>query len=151
MTGRHDPDRALAAVRRVRASREQDSRLGLARALAERTRREEAVEVAADRLTAARSFGAGSVRDFLASTARGAALATNLADARRSAVRAGTIAAEAGHHWQQDRKAVRVVELLLERRAEQRRADQARAEARELDDIAGQTWLRFRSSPEVRR
>jgi flagellar biosynthesis chaperone FliJ len=40
-----------------------------------------------------------------------------------------------------------VVELLLERHAEQRRAEQARAEAREVDDIAGRAWLRSREVP----
>ena len=146
MTRGNDADRALVAVRRVRAAREQDSRLGLARALAERARREEAAAQAADRLTAAEPFSAGNVEDFHTSAAQGAYLAADLADARNSAARSGTIAAEAGRRWQQDRRATRVVELLLGRRAEQRRLDQARADARELDEIAGRAWLRSRNS-----
>ena len=37
------------------------------------------------------------------------------------------------------------IDLLLERRAELRRAERLRAEARELDDLAGQRWLRDRA------
>lgn len=143
MTG-PQADRALNAVRRVREAREQDSRYGLARALAERSRREELAAQAADRLAQGTPFGAGAVGDFLTEVGRGAWLAEDLAAARRSADQAATVAAEAGHRWQRDRAATRVVELLLERHAEQRRADRARAEAREVDDIAGRGWLRSR-------
>jgi flagellar biosynthesis chaperone FliJ len=144
MTGRGDTDLALAAVRRVRAARERDSRLGLAHALAERDRRAQAVQEAGDRLAAAAPFTGGSSGDFLTAVAAGSWLAQDLAETRVRAERAGVLAAEAGHRWQQDRRAIRVVELLLERHAEQRRAERVRAEARELDDIAGQGWLRTR-------
>ena len=148
MTGRH-ADRALAAVRRVREARERDSRYGLARALAERSGREQAAGQAADRLRTAGTIRDGDVSDFQAQIARGAWLAEDLAATRRSAEQAATVAAEAGHRWQRDRAATRVVELLLERHAEQRRAEQARAEAREVDDIAGQRWLRGRDAGEA--
>ena len=140
-------DRALNAVRRVREARERDSRYGLARALSERSRREEIAAQAAARLAEAASVQDGGVTDFLAQVDRGAWLAEDLAAARRSADQAVTVAAEAGHRWQRDRAAARVVELLLERHAEQRRAEQARAEAREVDDIAGRAWLRSREVP----
>lgn len=148
MTSRR-ADRALAAVRRVREARERDSRYGLARALAERGRREQVAEQAAERLRAAGTVRDGDLTDFRAQIARGAWLAEDVSATRRSAEQAATVAAEAGHRWQWDRTASRVVELLLERHAEQRRAEQARAEAREVDDIAGQRWLRARDAGEV--
>jgi hypothetical protein len=43
-----------------------------------------------------------------------------------------------------DRQAVRTVELLLERRADERRAELARREAVDLDELASQGWLRNR-------
>ncbi|HET7355635.1 MAG TPA: hypothetical protein VFJ09_03060 [Nocardioidaceae bacterium] len=143
MTGAR-ADRALNAVRRVREARERDSRYGLARALAERSRREGIAAQAAERLRTSAAVRDGHVADFLSQVGRGAWLAEDLAAARRSADQAATVAAEAGHRWQRDRAATRVVELLLERHAEHRRAEQARAEAREIDDIAGQGWLRSR-------
>ncbi len=142
MTAARDADRALAAVQRVRRAREQDSRLGLAAALAEQARREQAAALAAGRLVDATPFQSGSVGDFLVRAAHGARLAADTAAARARADRAGTVAAESMHRWRRDRVATRVVELLLERHAAQRRADRARVEARELDDIAGQAWLR---------
>ena len=148
MTSTH-ADRALAAVRRVREARERDSRYGLARALAERSRREQVAEQAAERLRAAGTVRDGDLADFRVQIARGAWLADDASATRRSAEQAATVAAEAGHRWQRDRTATRVVELLLERHAEQRRAEQARAEAREVDDIAGQRWLRGRDAGEV--
>lgn len=138
-------DRALAAVARVRGARERDSRLGLAHALAERSRRERAATLAADRVVDAACFGAGTPADYVAHAVRGAWLAEEMAEARRTAERAAVVAAEAGHHWRADRMRTRVVELLLERHAEQRRAERARAESRLLDEIAGQAWLRSRT------
>jgi hypothetical protein len=53
-------------------------------------------------------------------------------------------AEEARRRWGLDRRAVRTVELLLERRAAERRADRARREAADLDELAAQGWLRTR-------
>ena len=45
-------------------------------------------------------------------------------------------------HWQRDQTRLAAVELLLERRADERRAERARTRGRELDDIATQRWQR---------
>jgi flagellar biosynthesis chaperone FliJ len=48
----------------------------------------------------------------------------------------------ARREWEERKVALAAVEHLLERRAARRRAEVARHEARELDDIASQRWLR---------
>jgi flagellar export protein FliJ len=59
---------------------------------------------------------------------------------------ARTVSASAREHWQRDKTRLSAVELLLERRAEERRAERARREARELDDVVAQRWLRRRTT-----
>ena len=141
-----EEDRALAALRRVRDSREQDSRFGLQQALHAVRLRDEEAEVARSRRAATLSFGAGSLADFhayrtfTAGMARAEEVATDRARSSR------LVADEAERRWQHDRQEVRVVDLLLERRAQQRRAERARREAAELDDLATQSWLRRRSA-----
>jgi flagellar export protein FliJ len=55
-----------------------------------------------------------------------------------------TVAEAALARWQSDRARLEAVELLLDRRATERRAVAARAEARELDDLATQRHRRPR-------
>ena len=85
-----------------------------------------------------------TVADFRVHTQRltGLAEAGNRAeDAAASSVR---IADEASSRWQHDRTEVRVVDLLLDRRAAVRAAERTRREAADLDDLAAVGWLRRR-------
>lgn len=139
---RDQHDKALRAVERVREVREQDSRIGLQRALQAQRAQEAAVEAARLLLETHPGFSRGSVRDFHADRALVSAMAQQHARERQQAEASRTVAEEAARRWQRDRTRVRAVELLLERRAEERRDEQDRRTAHELDDIAGQGWLR---------
>lgn len=140
-------DRGLQALRRVREVRERDSRVGLGQALADLAEREAAAALAWERVASTPPFEAGDAEDFR----RYQQLVGGLAEAARARgdlVRSGrTVVAEARRRWSQDRQALRSVELLLERRAEQRRADLARREAARLDELAAQAWVRARQEP----
>ena len=140
MSRRHDA--GLNAVRRVRAVRENDSRIGLQRALAESRDRAEAAARADAQVRDAAPFGTGAVTDFHAHVARLFALADVRAAAQRSADLAERVAAEATGRWQHDKSEVRVAELLLERRAAERAAEAERRTQAELDDLAAVGWLR---------
>lgn len=140
MSGRHDA--ALTAVRRVRAVRENDSRIGLQRALAESRERAELAQRADAQVRTAPPFEAGGVADFHAHVARLAALAGARVAAQHSAELAERVAAEATRRWQHDKTEVRVAELLLERRAAERAAERERRSRAELDDLAAVGWLR---------
>jgi flagellar FliJ protein len=140
-------DRALQAVRRVRSFRERDSRIGLQRALAAQREREAETETARQRLVAESTFDTGAADAFRAHRLLAAALAERHADKLRLTASSATVAAEAQRHWQRQRSGIRAVELLLDRRAAERRAERARQETRELDDIAGQAWQRRQTAP----
>ena len=140
----HQQDRGLTAVRRVRSARETDSRIGLQQALAALRERDAEAARAADRLAQAPRFGAGSTTEFAAYLMHAGALAQDRVRTDQAATSARTVADEATRRWQQDRTAVRAVELLLERRDAERAAELARREAAELDDLAAQGWLRRR-------
>jgi hypothetical protein len=140
MTGRHD--RGLHAVRRVRSVRENDSRIGLQRALAERQAKAEAADRADEALRVAPPFTTGAVGDFVAHARGLDALATSARASRSAAESSARVADEATRRWQHDRTEVRVAELLLERRAAERAAEQERRTAAELDDLASAGWLR---------
>jgi flagellar biosynthesis chaperone FliJ len=137
-------DKALNAVRRVRDSREQDSRFGLQLALDAARTREVELEQARERRATAASFAAGSIADFTAHVAHTATLAALELQARDRVQSSRMVADEAARRWQHDRQQVRVVDLLLERRAEARAEQRRRHEAHELDDLATQAWLRTR-------
>jgi len=144
-----DADRGLDAVRRVREARERDSRIGLQQALGSAQDRETEALAARGRLSAVTSFGSGAVDDFRAHALRGRALAEDAAHKAERARRSAAVADEARRHWARDRQALRMVELLLERRADERRAERARRESADLDDLATQAWLRSRPTSEV--
>ena len=148
MSRRHDA--ALNAVRRVRAVRENDSRIGLQRALAESRERAELAQRADARVRDAAGFESGGVADFHAHVGRLAALADARAAMQRSADLAERVAAQAARRWQQDKTEVRVAELLLERRAAERAAERDRRTRAELDDLAAVGWLRRRTEEEGR-
>ena len=59
-----------------------------------------------------------------------------------NAAMSARVADEARRRWVADRSAVRVAELLLDRRAEARAEERARREAADLDDLAATGWLR---------
>ncbi|MGZ4581919.1 MAG: flagellar FliJ family protein [Nocardioidaceae bacterium] len=138
----HEQDRGLAAVRRVRAARERDSRLGLQQALAVLADRHADAARAAARLDDHGSFAAGSVGDFQLHAVLGAALAAARNDADERAQAGARVAEEAANRWRADRARVRAVDLLLERRSDERALLRRRREERDLDDLAAQGWLR---------
>lgn len=135
-------DRALNAVRRLRDSREQDSRFGVQHALGSAQRREADLAATRERRASAPAFTAGGLADF----AQHVALMSGLVAAESQAVQrvedSRLVADEATRRWQHDRQQLRVVDLLLERRAAVRAEERARHEAHELDDLATQVWLR---------
>ena len=136
-------DAGMRAVARVRGVREQDSRLGLGRAFddeREAVRRHAAV---CEQL-AATPVPEGSLAGFLAGRAAGQRLATETSLARDGVEAARTVTTAAREHWRRDHTRLAAVELLLERRAEVRRAERARREAAEIDDLVAARWLRAR-------
>jgi flagellar FliJ protein len=142
---RHEQDRGLAAVRRVRSVREDDSRVGLQRALAETRRKQEEATRLRTALATAPTFAAGTVADFKRHTQHLAGLAEAGTRAEDDAARSARVAEEARSRWQHDRTEVRVVDLLLERRSAARAVERARRETAELDDLAAVGWLRRRN------
>jgi flagellar export protein FliJ len=136
-------DRGLDAVRRVRAVRETDSRIGLRRALAEAHESLSALDRAERALSVAEPAPAlepGSA--LLARRAAQLELGADAARARRAAEAAVRMSDTARAHWISDHARLSAVTALLERRREERRAERARVEARELDEVAGRSWLR---------
>jgi len=141
MTAHHD-DRGLAAVRRVRSARESDSRFGLQHALADSRTAAAAAARAHELLTSTPSFGTGALADFYAHRQVLTARADDQLSTATVAATSERIADEARHHWVADRTAVRVADLLLDRRAALRAEERARREAADLDDLAAAGWLR---------
>lgn len=140
-------DRGMLAVRRVRSVRETDSRVGLQQAVVER-------RIAGARVSDLRARLAHAGRDqrdaatttaFLAGRAALLSMTSSLRDAEEAWETSRTVTEAARAQWQVDRTRLEAIDLLLERRAEDRRAERLRVEARELDDLAGQRWLRDRS------
>ncbi|MGN6250240.1 MAG: flagellar export protein FliJ [Marmoricola sp.] len=140
---RHPDDAGLHAVSRVRSVREQDSRSGLQQAnqeLAQATAQVEALEASVRR--AADAAPAATADAWVAARATLVALSSRISAAREGASMSRTVAEAALARWQSDRARLEAVELLLERRAAERRTERARSEARELDDLAAQRHLR---------
>lgn len=138
----HIEDRGLDAVRRVRSSRESDSRIGLQQALTQSRASAAAASAAASALASYQTFAAGSSTDFLRHRQHLAALATGQRTAETVAQRSANVADEARNRWLRDRTAVHSVDLLLERRRAERAAERARREGAELDDLSASRWLR---------
>ena len=135
-------DAGLLAVARVRRVRETDSRIGLQTALAEQRDAQKRCDDLRRRLTAADQFAAGSAADFVALRGSLQVLGMVLLAAVDELDQTRTIAAAALEAWKRDRAKLAAIEGLLERRATARRTEVARSEARELDDLATQRWLR---------
>lgn len=143
----HSPsqyDAGLRAVERVRGVRETDSRIGLRTAWAETREAQTRVEDLRAQLEQASSFGTGSAASFLALRQSLQILGDVLIAAEDARDASQLISEMAYTRWQTDRTRLAAVQSLLERRACARRAEVARKEAAELDDIAAQRWLRNR-------
>lgn len=144
-------DRGMLAVRRVRSVRETDSRVGLQQAVVERRAAGTRVSDLRTRLTAAGrdqrdgAIAGASTAAFLAGRAALLSMSSALRDAEEAWETSRTLTEAARAQWQVDRTRLEAIDLLLQRRAELRRAERLRVEARELDDLAGQRWLRDRS------
>lgn len=143
-----EDDRGMQAVRRVRSVREQDSLLGLQRAVSERKAAASQVSSLRARLLAADGFSAGTTASFLAVRSALSALSGSLTDAHREWETSKTVTALAQSQWQQDHTRLSAIDLLLERREAERRAERERRSARDLDELAMQRWLRNRDGGE---
>jgi len=143
-------DAGMHAVARVRAVREQDSRIGLQQAVREQRVHENRAAELRHRVENAGTFAAGSAASFLALRASLDALGQVLLSAEEDTVASRTISEAAYARWQHDKTRLSAVEVLLERRASERRAEASRREARELDEVAAQLWQRRETTKEGR-
>lgn len=139
-----DVDRGMRAVERVRGVRERDSRIGLQQAMQEHAAHQQRLDDLHARLDAVPAWEEGESSSFLAVRDSLALLSDAITGATEALGAAARISESARAHWTQDKTRLAAVESLLERRAQARRTERERAEARELDDIAGQLWLRSR-------
>lgn len=147
MSARHD--RGLRAVARVRDVRERDSRIGLQQALGEQAALQARLDELEESVRAHGSFVAGELGQFVALRRSLDALRGAAAETREETDAAAVLTASARAHWHRDKTRLSAVEGLLERRAEERRADASAQEARELDDVAGRMWLRRRRTTQT--
>jgi flagellar biosynthesis chaperone FliJ len=143
-TRKHDADRGLHAVGRVREVRERDSRIGLVQALTSAQQREREATELQSALDGTPSFTEGTSAQFIVSRQLLSGMAVRVRIAQDQARHSRMVADQAREHWQTDKTRLRAVEFLLEKRAAERRAEIARHEARELDDVAGRMWIRRR-------
>ncbi len=130
-------DKGMKAVRRVREVRERDSRIGLLHALAAVRDREAWLEELRNALQQAVTRGADTLDQFVVSRQLLATMAEAVGEAEHRLASARTVATAAHHRWQADKAGLKAIEHLLERRAEARAEEQAKAEVREVDDIVG--------------
>jgi flagellar export protein FliJ len=135
-------DAGMLAVARVRGVREQDSRIGLQQALGEQRAHEHHVAQLRRRLDGASDFSSGSTGTFLVMRSALDALGAAIRDAEVETAASRRISEAAYDRWQVDRARLAAVEALIERRAAARRAELARREARDLDEISMQLWQR---------
>lgn len=129
---------------RVRGVREQDSRQGLQLAAAEQQARHDRVVELSQRLTGAPAHLAGSPADVLSLRMALGFLGEEIRHARTDEEQGRLLVDTARARWEHDKAELGAVEKLLERRAARRRAEAAKAEAKENDDIAAQRWQRAR-------
>ncbi len=139
-----DDERGIWAVHRVRSAREADSRLGLQQAVNERRAAGVRVMEIRRRIAETHTFSSADTGSFLALRHSLDALGTALRDAQTAWETSRTVTAAARERWRADRTRLAAIELLLERRAEQRRDEERRREARDLDELAAQRWQRGR-------
>ena len=137
-------DAGLRAVARVRAVRERDSLLGLQQAQRELRGCEAAVAGLEETVRDHGAPAPGDLATFLVQRHALAATCQALTQARTAESTARTVTLDAGTHWRGDHTRVEAVEGLLARRSERRRAESARHEAAELDEVATRLWLHRR-------
>jgi flagellar export protein FliJ len=133
---------SLEAVARVRRVREQDSLTGLQQALREVGDAHARVQSLGARLDAVPGAGIATLDGFVALRTGLLAVEQAMTTAQAAVESATNLATSALEHWQRDKSRLKAIEMLQERRAAEARAEAARAEARELDDIATQLWQR---------
>jgi len=139
-------DAGLGAVARVRGAREQDSRIGLQQAMAELRAREARVADLRRQLAVVEEPAVSGVADFVLHHERVRAFVQSVEAAAEDARAAAGVAGSARAHWQVDKTRLSAVEMLLERRAEERAAETRRREDRDLDEVVTQQWLRARAA-----
>lgn len=140
--------RSLDAVARVRRVREQDSRTGFQIAAREVEDAEQRLSTLDAQLDVHDATGSVAAGDFVARRGSLLAVAQARSAAQAAVVSSRNLAGAALAHWQHDAGRLKAIEMLQERRAADARAEAARAEAKELDDIAAQLWQR-RNRPVV--
>lgn len=138
----HVADRGLAAVGRVRALRENDSRVGLQLVLAEQAAGAARLAGLDRTLATATAPSLTTPGELLAQRTALANVGLLAQEARVAQATAEIVSAEARARWSDDRARLRAVEQLLERRAAARRTETSKREAREADDLAAQRWAR---------
>jgi flagellar protein FliJ len=146
-TPAHDPDAGMRAVARVRGVREQDSRLGVARAAADEREARRRLDAVVARLAAATDPAVIDPSGFATARLAAADVAAEVTASRAALASAATLTTAAREHWQRDKTRLSAVELLLERREEQRREERTRRERVEVDDLVAVRWLRARTTP----
>jgi flagellar FliJ protein len=142
MTGRDV--HSLDAVARVRRVREQDSLAGLhlaGREVDDAQRRLAAIEA---RLADLSGQQVSTPEELLALRQGLLTLGQAVDAARDSLESARNLALSAQSHWHGDRIRLRTIEMLQERRADEARAEDARAQAKAQDEVATQLWVRRR-------
>lgn len=133
---------SLGGLVRLRSVRERDSRTGLATALAEERA---AATTVADLEEMLASLPMPPVLDLAAFRGHQHTvemIRTALEEARRSLETAHHVSVAARDRWVADRTRLKAVESLVERRAALARAERARREIRELDEVASDLWRR---------
>lgn len=139
-------DRGLRAVARVRGVREQDSRLGLQLALVEQQALEARANGLGEQLAGLPGDGARTPAELITFRAGVAALGIHYREAFAEALSHDAVVEDARARWHSDKTRLAAVENLLERRAERRRIERAKADAKELDDLASVRWARDAAS-----
>lgn len=140
---------SLDAVARVRRAREQDSLIGLHQAVSEvdaAHRRLDGLETELDALAAP---AGDHVSEFVVRRSHMLSYGRAITAAQAAVAASTNLATSAREHWQQDKARLRAIEMLQERRVAEHRVERARAEARELDEIATQGWARTSGGGDV--
>lgn len=138
----HPEDRGLAAVARVRAVRETDSRIGLTQVLAEEAAVARRLVGLEGQLGGAVAASLTTPGELLAHRTALAHLGELIQETRRALETAAVVSAEARARWSTDRARLAAVEHLLAQRAARRRTEEGRTADREADDLAAQRWSR---------
>jgi len=133
---------SLSGLVRLRSVRERDSRTGLATALAEEHAAATAVTDLEDMLTSLAMPAALDLDAFRSHQHTVELIRAGLEDARRTLETASHVSAAARDRWVADRTRLKAVESLVERRTAVARAERARREIRELDEVASDLWRR---------